>query len=362
MRDTPTSIDRLLAARALPALLDGDERPMVRERIVELFATHVFGASPPPVPVRAEVIEREDDGWGGKASVHRTRLLLDLPDGVAELPVVLVLPRADGPVGVVVALTFDPYPCGEDVPIEEVLDQGWGLAVVPYGAAAPDDDSPAAGLAAARSTLAPGPTWGRIGTWAWAASRVLDHLLTLPEVDPARIAVAGHSRLGKSALWAAAQDERFAAAVVNNSGSTGAALSRGKTGERIAQITHSFPFWFTPGYAGWAEREEQAPFDQHLLLAAVAPRPLYVSSAVEDTWADPLGELLGCAAASPAWESRGLPGLVHDGAPPAVGDVLHGGTLGYHLRSGGHFHGRLDWRLALTFLDRRLSPSSPASG
>ncbi len=173
-------------------------------------------------------------------------------------------------------------------------------------------------------------------------------------IDKRRIAVAGHSRLGKTALWCAAQDERFAAVFSNDSGCSGAAITRGKVGEQIQNITEVFPYWFCSNYAKYANHEDEMPFDQHQLLACIAPRLLYVASAAEDEWADPYSEYLACVAASTAYQLLGQKGLVLSGQAYAPGLCLQGGSIGYHLRAGTHFLSRDDWQMFISFLDEHI--------
>ena len=194
---------------------------------------------------------------------------------------------------------------------------------------------------------------GKIGCWAYAASRCLDYLLTLPEVDPERVAVCGHSRLGKTALWCGAQDPRFSAVFGNNAGAGGDALFRGKQGEHIADLVRVFPFWFCPRFAEYAGREEELPLDQHFLLAASAPRPLAVCGAEEDLWADPAAQYASCVRASEAWRLLGEEGLVCPDGMPASGTALTVGRVGFFHRPGLHALCRTDWNFYLDFWEKQ---------
>jgi|GEM_PF-157681 len=247
-------------------------------------------------------------------------------------------------------------------PVEQMLRRGYGMATAYYGDIFPDraDGRPQSVLAALGRPVdgaLPADEPGAIAAWAWGLSRILDWLVTLPEVDPARVIVVGHSRLGKTSLWAAACDERFAMAVSNESGCGGAALSRRNFGETVEVITSRFPHWFCPAFAGYAGRETELPCDQHTLLAMVAPRPLYVSSAVEDRWADPRGEFLSGVAAEPAWKLFGLAGLGTPDQPPV--DTPVGDTVGYHVRSGKHDLLAYDWHRFADHADRTLRKRTP---
>jgi hypothetical protein len=200
-----------------------------------------------------------------------------------------------------------------------------------------------------------------MGAWAWGLSRVLDYLGPVPDIDSGRTIVIGHSRLGKAALWAAAQDTRFAGAVSNDSGCGGAALYRRRFGERIAQITDQFPHWFCAAHTAYREREDELPVDQHMLLALIAPRFLHVASATDDLWADPEGEYLAAWHASEVYELLGAGGLRGgeqieptrhggpDGAPVTVGST--GETLRYHRRTGPHDLTVEDWDAYLDHAD-----------
>jgi hypothetical protein len=237
-------------------------------------------------------------------------------------------------------------------PVELIVSRGYALVTAYVGDIDPDYDDgfrngvhdllPAAALQAPDAP-------GSIAAWAFGSSRILDALGSHPSIDRERIAVFGHSRLGKTALWAAAQDPRFALSISNESGCVGATLSRRRYGERLLHINQRFPHWFCPALRAFNEREHDLPVDQHQLLALVAPRPLYVASAAADLWADPLGELLACRAASPVYELCGERGLVELGSPNEAG------RIGYHVRPGRHDIMPRDFWHYLAFADRFLS-------
>lgn len=332
--------------------LSPEEWKNCRAELKELLCRYEYGALPaPPDALSAEIFEERADYCAGKAILRRVRLTVSLCGREFSFPFTYVLPRAEKPVPAVVFVNFRPDVPDEYLPTEEICDSGVAVASFYYEDVTADNGDFGSGLAGVwyqgweRAAGDP----GKIAFWAWAAMRVLDWLRARPEIDPMRIAVAGHSRLGKTALFAGAMDERFCAAYSNNSGCGGAALSRGKVGESVARITEVFPFWFCPDFSGFAGREEALPFDQHALLALMAPRLLYVASAAEDGWADPASEFLGCAAASRAWELLGGQGLIAPDRLPQVGDTFHAGSIGYHLRAGPHSLSRYDWGRFLEF-------------
>jgi hypothetical protein len=192
-----------------------------------------------------------------------------------------------------------------------------------------------------------------LGAWGWGLSRALDYLETIPEVNAGQVVVFGHSRLGKTALWAGAQDERFAVVISNNSGEGGASLARRNYGENIACSIEHASWRYCRRFCDFVDRENELPFDQHMLLGLVAPRPVYVASATKDSLADPQGEFLSAVHAEPIYGLFGLRGIGTSTWPPAA-DTSLGEAIGYHLRTGEHAITEFDWHEYLDFADRHF--------
>ena len=245
-------------------------------------------------------------------------------------------------------------------PMEEIADNGFDVFSVCYKDVTSDDGNFENGLA--KIFLPNGQdtdtACGKIGLWSFAASRILDYALTLPSVDPENAAIIGHSRLGKTALLTGMLDTRFKYVISNDSGCCGASLNRGNTGhvretqrgELITDITNRFGYWFCKNLRKYRETNVPDCYDQHFLLASIAPRFVYVASATMDDWADPTSEFLSCVAASEVYEKDGLQGLIHNGEIPEGGEELQDGRIGYHKRPGMHFLSRYDWQRYMNFI------------
>lgn len=339
-----------------------------RMEIRNLFENEVFGRGPKDSCELSFHVTETSGMMNGNAIRKQIDIQYSAPRGIGSFRLLLFLPAASVTEPVPVCLLInnrgplvaDPEqqkPSGF-WPVELILSHGYGAAQFHVEEIDPDyDDGFRNGVhgrfddsCEARSEH----SWGTIAAWAWAASRAMDYLEADPQVDAKRVSVVGHSRGGKTALWAGALDERFAAVFSNNSGCTGAALSRGKAGETIEQINSTFPHWFAARYRRYNGREHELPFDQHMLLALLAPRPLYVASATLDDWADPHSEFLALVAAEPAYRLFGYTGL-GTAEFPSPDTPLIGDRLGYHVRTGVHDLTEYDWSCFLTFLRKQQS-------
>lgn len=357
-----------------------------RPAIMDFFLTDVYGHYPQKqVTPRFELLEQSDKALGGKAVRKQVAIHLDGMD----TPILLLIYQPAGVKGKVPAfvgmnfkgnhqVNIDPEiiisdnaPKGKDLgtdaprgaassrwPLEEIVGAGYAVATIYRGDVDPDhDDGFKNGVHPlfyrAGQTKPDAEEWGTIGAWAWGLSRVMDYLEQDKSIDHKRVAVIGHSRLGKTALWAGATDERFAIAISNDSGCGGAALSARKVGETVAKINKSFPHWFCDNYNKYNDNEEALLVDQQGLIALIAPRPVYVASATEDTWADPEGEFLSALYASPVYELYGKKGLAVSSMPKPEQPSIEG-YVGYHIRTGKHDITLYDWQQYIKFANQHF--------
>lgn len=248
---------------------------------------------------------------------------------------------------------FDNYKTIESFcPVKEITKRGFAVAMLSAKTVAEDNvDGKDSGIFKCCNKPLTDNSWGVISAWAWGCSKVMDYLLTRPEIASDKVAVIGHSRGGKTALLAGALDKRFSLIISNDSGNSGAALSRGHSGETIENITNVFPYWFCNNYKKYANNENALPFDQHMLIALQAPRHCYIASANNDSWADPGGELLSAKLASQYYHMYGVDGLV---IPNDIDlNVSYDtGYIAYHRREGEHALTLFDWEKYMDYFDK----------
>ncbi len=372
-----------------------------RPEILRLFETEEYGRAPTELPKLEFTTTAESHAaLDGKAIRKEVTINVVTPRGHVPLHLLLFVPKIEDKAPVFLGLNFhgnqvitnDPgvaiASCwilnqenlgivnhrateasrGSQTPqwqVEQLIGRGYAVATMCCGDIEPDSvDGIGQGVRPlfyrAGQTEPTADEWGTVAAWAWGLSRALDYLKTDPLVDAKRVAVWGHSRLGKTALWAGACDKRFALVISNDSGCGGAALSRRAFGETVARINASFPHWFCRNFHKYGDDERDLPIDQHELIALIAPRPVYVASASEDLWADPRGEFLSAKNAEPVYRLFGLKGLETEEMPSIEHPV--GDMIGYHIRTGRHGTTAYDWQQYRRFADRHLRANASSEG
>lgn len=352
-----------------------------RPELLTFFTENMYGEVPGKLDISSiKILEQSDNAFDGKAKRKQVELsfvkgehklsftiLLYLPNGEKKVPVFLgynfngnhsvtndvnvIISSAwvnDNPSLGIINNQFTEQSRGSAVnrwPVEKMLAAGFGLATIYYGEVDPDKDDFSDGVHPffyVDDQKHPADNeWGSIAAWVWGLSRALDYLEQDPDVDVQKVVVFGHSRLGKTSLWAGVTDQRFAGVISNDSGCGGAALSKRAFGETIWRINRSFPHWFCDNFKNYNGNEKALPVDQHEVIAMIAPRPVYVASAEDDQWADPKGEFLSLMYASPVYELYGIKGITQTALPPVNQPIR--GVMSYHIRTGKHDVTDFDW-------------------
>ncbi|MBO7721112.1 MAG: hypothetical protein J6T01_01755 [Kiritimatiellae bacterium] len=338
-----------------------------RNEIKEVFEREEFGRRPVERPrdLAFEVEKVDPSALGGKAVMKRVRISWTGTSGAGSFTATAyipkIIPAAPAYVHIVIGdrrrMDVGGEKASEYWPVDRIIRRGYATVGFWSGDLAEDDPAKCFESGVFKTYMKPGEkraadAWGALSAWAWGASRVMDWIVTEPLIDASKVAVIGHSRGGKAALWAGATDERFRLTCANNSGAGGAKLYHfdAPGSETVADLVKRFPHWFAPNYARWAGREREMPFDQHWLLALMAPRLLAVGSATEDAWAGPRAEFAACLAANPAWHIFNLTGCDFS-CFPEPNNLNLGGPIGYHLRAGKHGLTRFDWNRYMDYSD-----------
>lgn len=364
-----------------------------RPELVDYFTQNMFGEVPGDLKISAfEVVEQGDDAFNGKAKRKQVELSFEKNGKKLHFTILMYLPKNIAKAPVFVGYNFygnhtvasDPNIIISEAwvdnnatfgivynrateqsrgvrnnrwAIEKMLDAGIGLATIYYGEVDPDKNDFTDGihplLYKSEQKQPAENEWGSIAAWSWGLSRAMDYFEKDADVDAGKVIVFGHSRLGKTSLWAGATDKRFAAVISNDSGCGGAALSKRKFGETLWRINNSFPHWFCKNFHNFSNKEDIMPIDQHELLALIAPRPLYVASAEDDKWADPHGEFLGAYYATPVYLLYGKKGI-QSIEMPAVNQPIQN-TVAYHIRTGVHDVTDYDWEQYIKWAKQELN-------
>jgi hypothetical protein len=362
-----------------------------RPELKTLFQHYMYGYMPETTPRVIAAIEREDKKYfDGKATKKEVTITFGPPD-MPKIHLLLVIPNdRKKPAPVFVGMNFNGnYTTVKDptIPLpnvwvpnstkdikdnraaeaargfqtdtwnfEEVIGRGYAVATFYCGDIDPDRADKREGIQPfflKKGEAKPDPNaWATIAAWAWGIMRAVDYLVTDDDLDKSRIIVVGHSRLGKTALLAGAFDERIAVVIPHQAGCGGTAPSRGKVGESVKRINTSFPHWFNANFKEFNDQVEKLPIDQNCLIALCAPRPVLLTNAVEDSWANPDGQFQVLQAADPVYRFLGVEGLEAKKMPDT--EKLISSRLGYYIRPGKHSMGREDWKVWLEFVDKQL--------
>lgn len=335
-----------------------------REEVLELFRANVFGRIP-STAYRQEfrIVNTDRNAMGGSATLKQVDIIINSDGKNLTIHLTVFTPNntaRPAPAFLLInnrgQANIDPAreKKSEFWPAEEVIARGYAIAAFNNSDVDPDNydefsDGIHAVLDQGKRT---GESWGTLAAWAWGASRCMDYLVTDKSIDAGKVAVVGHSRGGKTALWAGAEDTRFAMVVSNESGCGGAALARRKYGETVERINKTFPHWFCTNFRMYNNKEDSLPADMHMLLSLTAPRALYVACAGDDLWGDPKGSYISLLNALPVFSLFGKTSL--PGTMPPLNTQVTGGKVAFHIRNGGHNMLLKDWNMFMDFADRVL--------
>ena len=336
-----------------------------RKEVLEMFRENVYGRVPStPYTKSYKLVNEDKNAMGGNATLKQVDITIASGGNSLDIHLTLFVPNKISKPVPAFLLIDNRGPANTDPsrklksefwPAEEVISRGYAIAVFSNADVDPDNfDGFKNGIHGLLDRGVREPdSWGTIAAWAWGASRCMDYFETDKDINSEKVAVVGHSRGGKTALWAAAEDQRFAMAVSNESGCGGAALARRKYGETIERINKAFPHWFCTNYTKWSGNENSMLFDMHMLISLIAPRAVYVTSADEDLWADPRGSYLSLYHSLPVFRLYDTKTVLGEQMPP-INKQVKSGKAAYHVRDGAHNMLLKDWNWFMDFGDTVL--------
>ena len=335
-----------------------------RPELLELFRTIVYGRVPStPYKLDFKVINEDRKAISGAATLKQIDITIASGEKSLIIHLALFVPNnVPKPVPAFLLINLgskniDPTrkEKGESWPVDEIVARGYATAAFSNADIDPDNfDEFKNGIHGILDNgVRPDDAWGALAAWAWGASRCMDYLVSDKDIAKNKVAVVGHSRGGKTALWAGAEDQRFAMVVANESGAGGAAIARRRLGETVARLNIAFPHWFCTNYKKYSDKEDALPVDTYELLALIAPRALYIDCASEDLWGDPKGCYLALYNALPVFRLLGIKSDLPESVPPLEKQVISG-KVAFHIRSGEHNLKLQDWNFFMDFADKVL--------
>lgn len=361
-RVAPYTLPELLVASDGTRIETADQWMKIRRpELLKLYETEIYGKVPANAPKVTWEAEAPTAVLNGVAVQKRiVGKVGDAADGPKINVTVYIPANAKGPVPIVLCINFggggrNPIPSGE--PIADIIARGWGYANVGYADIQPDSAAFTQGVIgltlAAGQTAPPPDGWGTIGAWAWGISRIVDYFETDKAIDASQVAIVGHSRLGKTVLWAGAQDPRIAVVFSSCAGEMGSSLARRDWGETVDDMAQNFAWQFAGNFQKWPGRWNDMPVDAHMLVALNAPHPVFITGGTTDQWADPKGEFLAALTAGPVYRLLGRKDLGVTELPPLDTPIISG-DVGWHYHTGGHSATPADWKAFLDFASKYL--------
>lgn len=343
-----------------------------RPQIMGMFASTIYGRVPEPetpVKVEYEILSEDKEFFDGRCTRKHVLATFSNDRGSVQMHLALFVPNnVSGPVPILLRLGFYPVMKGgiemkniqgygelkNGIPLIDFLDRGFGVAYIKGGEVIPDEvgfsNSVHKLYYKGNQTMPRADEWGVIAGISWQLSRAMDYLETDKAVNKTKVAILGLSKLGKSTLWAGALDTRFAMVLLQNSGAGGATIWRRRFGETLEKMFAWLPTWMCQNAKKYIGREEDLPVDQHMLIACIAPRPVYITSGINDLWADNMGEYVSAHNATLVYELFGLKGQ-DTKERPRINEPANNRALSYRIRSGGHGFESTDWVEYINFMD-----------